>query len=84
MEHFSTKLFQEEPFIRKSVNEYRNKYMNISIKLKIELKYLMVFTYLYVNIFGFLSYDFYVNTTVEELVLVFYCRAMQCTSMSVL
>lgn len=58
--------------------------MNISIKLKIELKYLMVFTYLYVNIFGFLSYDFYVNTTVEELVSVFYCRAMQCTSMSVL
>lgn len=42
--------------------------MNISIKLKIELKYLMVFTYLFVNISGFLSYDFYVNTTVEELV----------------
>lgn len=45
--------------------------MNISIKLKIELKYVVVFTYLYVNKTGFLSHDFYVNTTVEELVEVF-------------
>lgn len=45
--------------------------MNISIKLKIELKYFVLFTYLYVNIFAFLSHDFYVNTTGEELVEVF-------------
>lgn len=45
--------------------------MNISMKLKIEFKYFVVFIYLYVNIFGFLLYDFYVNIIVEEFVEVF-------------
>lgn len=45
--------------------------MNISMKLKIEFKYFVVFIYLYVNIFGFLLYDFYVNIIGEEFVEVF-------------